>query len=176
MRQFNGVSIIYTSLWSQPDEIFSTDACLTGCGGVFNHKIFHAQFPPEALCAFPSIHHLECLAILVAVRLWCISWNGLRIRVYCDNASVVQMINSGKTKDLIMGQFLRNIWLCTSLYEFELCAVHLPGVENRLADSLSRWHLDPTLYATIFNEHCSPTTSYQTEVIGDDMFHLNKCL
>ena len=31
---YNGVSLIPTQLWSAPDSIFSTDVCLTGCGGM----------------------------------------------------------------------------------------------------------------------------------------------
>ena len=84
------------------------------------------------------------------------------------------MINSGKTKDALMGLFLRNIWLCTATQELELRAVHLAGEENRLADSLSRWHLDPEFYAAKFYEHCNQNTLFQTEVLEDDIFYLHE--
>ena len=61
------------------------------------------------------------------------------MQVYCDNAAVVTVINSGKTSDSLMGTILRNTWLQVSAQEFEIRAVHLPGVTNRLADYLPRW-------------------------------------
>ena len=99
LPQFNGVSIIYTSCWSSPDEVFAPDACLTGCGGCSGSRIFHKEFPADVLVQFPFIHQLECLAILVAVRLWGSAWKGLRLTVFCDNEAVVQVLNSGKTRE-----------------------------------------------------------------------------
>ena len=67
---YNGVSIIPTSAWSSPDAVFAIDACLSGCGGLTSHQFFHIEFPREVKDTFPSIHHLEVLAILLAARLW----------------------------------------------------------------------------------------------------------
>lgn len=173
--RYNGVSIIYTSVWSKPDEIFSTDACLTGCGGVFGSQFFHQEFPDGILSEFTSIHHLECIAILVATRLWGSEWTGLRIRVYCDNEAIVTVLNSGKTKDPLLGRCLRNIWLCSSLHEFELTALHLPGVSNRAADYLSRWHCDPT-YSQKFFDVCPNAKPEHSNVVDDTLFMLNECL
>ena len=149
-RRYKGVSIILQNPWSKPDEVFSTDASLTGCGGVFGNRFFHQVFPTSVLLRFSAIHHLECIAILVALRLWGSEWKGLRIRVFCDNQSVVSVINSGKTRDPLLGCCLRKLWLCISIHEIELSAVHLPGPENRLADYLSRWHQDSSFAERFF--------------------------
>ena len=66
---YNGVSFIPTQLWSSPDSVFSTDACLTGCGGMSASEFFHVEFPPSVLARFSAIHLLEALAIVVALRL-----------------------------------------------------------------------------------------------------------
>ena len=50
-------------------------------------------------------------------------------------------VNSGRTKYSFMGSCIRQLWLEVAHNQFELRAVHLPGVDNRLADYLSRWHL-----------------------------------
>ena len=113
-----------------PDCVFATDACLTGCGGICGSSVFHAPFPEWVLQNFSAIHQLEFLALLVAIRLWGARWAGLRVQVYCDNAAVVTVINSGKTSDLLMGTILRNTWLHVSSQEFEIRAVHLSGVTN----------------------------------------------
>ena len=93
---YNGISIIPTSAWSSPDAIFATDACLSGCGGLTRQNFFHSEFPHDDMDKFPSIHHLEVLAILVAARLWGLLWRNL---VHCDNAAVVSSLNSGRVQD-----------------------------------------------------------------------------
>ncbi len=70
LQTYNGVSIIPSSLWSSPDGVFSTDACLTGCGGLTDQYFFHCEFPAAITAQFPFIHHLEAIAILIACRLW----------------------------------------------------------------------------------------------------------
>ena len=41
---YNGISIIPTQLWSEPDSVFSMDACLTGCGSMSSNQYFHTVF------------------------------------------------------------------------------------------------------------------------------------
>ena len=142
LRAYNGVSVISLPSWTAPDTIFSTDACLSGCGGLSDTHYFHAEFPSAVLTDFPDIHHLEALAILVALRLWGHLWSGLRIRVYCDNLAVVSALASGKVKDQRLASCLRAIWFVAASHSFELRALHLPGEQNRAADLLSRWHLN----------------------------------
>ena len=122
---YNGVSLIPTQLWSAPDSLFSTDACLTGCGGMSSEQYFHVEFPQEVLLQFPTIHLLEALAIVIALRLWGRQFRGLRIMVYCDNVSVVSSLNSGRVQDKLLAVCLREIWFLAVLYEFEIRACHL---------------------------------------------------
>ena len=42
---YNGISIMIYDDWSSPDEIFSTDAYLTGIGGYFQGAYFHKGLP-----------------------------------------------------------------------------------------------------------------------------------
>ena len=86
-----------------------------------------------------TLHKLEMLAALVGVRLWGKMCEGQKVRSYCDNQAVVQVINSSRTKDSFMGTCLRELWLEVSKFGFQLRAIHLPGEENRVADWLSRW-------------------------------------
>ena len=167
----NGVSVILLSLWSTPDGIFSTDACLTGCGGLTSSQFFHCEFPSAILAQFPSIHHLEALAILVACRSWGSSWQGLRIIVQCDNEAVVRSLNSGRVQDSLLAVCLRAIWFATASNEFELRATHLSSSANRLADLLSRWHVHSS-----FKTHflAAPgTVNLQEIVVHPSIFSLS---
>ena len=179
MRSYNGVSFISSLSWTAPDSVFSTDACLSGCGGLSTFQYFHAMFPPEVLTAYAQFHLLKALAILVAVCLWGHLWSGLRIqvrkhmktRLIATNAPVVSALSSGKVKNHLLTGILREIWFVTASLEFELCAVHLSGEENRAADLLSRWHLD-----RVFEEPFRHLPSFPelTEVIvPPDFFNLH---
>ncbi|MEW8487699.1 MAG: hypothetical protein AB2705_21160, partial [Candidatus Thiodiazotropha sp.] len=41
---YNGVSMMDLESRSNPDEIFSCDACLIGCGAWFDGSYFHCEF------------------------------------------------------------------------------------------------------------------------------------
>ena len=101
-------------------------------------QYFHTPFPPFILEGGYSINALEIFAVTVSVRLWGRQYAGKKILIYCDNEQAVSAINSGKTRETLVGTCVRQLWLEVSTFGFQLKAVHLPGVENRLADSLSR--------------------------------------
>jgi len=103
---YNGVFVIPMALWSMPDGIFSTDACLMGCSGMSTEQYFHVEFPSDVLLRFTAIHYLEALATVIALRLWGCHWRGLRILVYCDNFFVVSSLNSGRVQDKLLATCL----------------------------------------------------------------------
>lgn len=143
LQEYNGVSMISTAHWSSPGEVFSTDACLTGCGGICARQYFHAQFPDFVLSQDLDINCLELLTIVVALKLWGQHWRGLRLTVRCDNVVAVTALNSGRCRNPFINSCLREICYLAASFEFELRAVHLPGVLNSDADVLSRWHANP---------------------------------
>ncbi|XP_077999222.1 uncharacterized protein LOC144452084 [Glandiceps talaboti] len=140
--RYNGVSIIPDKAWSTADSIVATDACLSGCGGITHNQFFHCAFPDFIAAQHLGIHCLEALTIVAAARLWGNNWAGRRILVFCDNMDVVLVLNSGKARDSFLLTAARELWFLAALNEFELKAVHLRGSDNRLADCLSRWHLN----------------------------------
>ena len=168
MESFNGVAFIPSPIWLEPDVSVATDSCLDGCGGICDHQYFHTKFPEFILNQKLPIHQLEFLAVLLGARIWGHKFSGLKIRIYCDNQAVVDVINSSKTKDSFMATCLRELWLVVSTNEFELRAVHLPGEDNRVADWLSRWHLGYT-YQNAFNSFISGSC-YDEMFICDELF------
>jgi hypothetical protein len=139
MEVFNGVSIIPEEDWSEPDHIFASDACLEGggaiCGSQFCHFVFPADFKTWHISA------LELLTIVVAAKLWGHLWKGLRIRVLCDNEASVSVVNTGRSKDPLMLACVRELAYVVATRQFQLRSVHIPGVDNRIPDELSRWDL-----------------------------------
>ena len=45
MEKYNGISMMPDSPWSEPDQVFATDACLEGCGGWCSGNFFHGATP-----------------------------------------------------------------------------------------------------------------------------------
>ena len=138
LQDFNGVSYIPDMVWKDPDLIISTDACLTGSGGWCNQEYFSCKFPEKVLKKSYHINILEMLTVLVALRLWSKQCGGLRIKIYCDNLMSVGLINSGKSRDKVMLAIIREVVYICAISNIHLMAIHLPGVENRKADYLSR--------------------------------------
>ena len=140
---YNGVSIMCYDDWSEPDMVFSSDACLQGAGAFCDGFFFHARFPDFILQQSFHISALEMLCIIVSIKLWGTNFRGKRIVVFCDNEAVCRVINSGSSRCEILQDCLRELCFFAAKYEFEIRARHLCSLENRLADHLSRWDLSP---------------------------------
>ena len=136
---YNGVSMMPLVNWSAPDAVLSCDGCFEGCGGWFDGKFFHASFPPEVRDLELHVNALELLTLMVSLKLWGHLLRGLRVKLFCDNEASVIVLNSGKSRDQFMQACLREICFLAASFEFEFRCVHLPGVDNRLPDHLSRW-------------------------------------
>jgi hypothetical protein len=137
--------------WSKPDGIFTSDACLSGCGGMFKEQFFHVEFPHSILDEHLHINALEMLAVIACLKMWSTKFKGKRILIKCDNQVTVYVINTGKSRNFCLQCCLREICFLAAVHEFEIRAVHIAGIDNCLADMLSRWHLD-IIYAKNFFE------------------------
>ena len=170
IEQYNGVSYIPSFVWAEPDVTFATDSCMVGCGGISAGQYFHTSFPDEIAEQDLPIHRLEMLAVLVAVRLWGVYCEGMKVSIYCDNESVVQVINSSKTKDAFLATCLRELWLEVATYGFQLRAIHLPGEENRVADWLSRWECGPEYRELFYGFIAEDYNNYTEIAVGPELF------
>ena len=61
------------------------------------------------------------------------------MRLFCDNSAVVQVLQSGCTRDPYLVACARNVWLLVAKYDIKITYVHISGKKNRTADLLSRW-------------------------------------
>ena len=171
LEQFNGVSFIPPLFWQEPDVIFSTDSTLDGCGGISDKQYFHSSFPAFLKEQDLPIHKLELLTVIVAVRLWGPRCRGMKVVIYCDNEPAVSVINTGKSRDPFMATCIRELWLVVASNLFELRAIHLPGVDNRVADALSRWD-ESVFYRDSFFSFTSDSV-YDEVYVVDDLFRFS---
>ena len=87
------------------------------------------------------INQLELFTIVLACKLWGPKLAGNRILVKCDNLVAVWAINKLSSKSKIIQNLIRELLYWAAHFQFEIKAVHVPGVDNQVADWLSRWHL-----------------------------------
>ena len=143
MLDFDGISIIPDFDWSSPDKEMSTDSCLTGCGGWQSGKYFHCKFPRKFTNQQDiSINELETLAVIIGLRKWAASLRNKSILAYCDNSATVEIVNSGKARNRFAQSCLREICYICAKNNMVIKLIHKKGVDNRICDFLSKWHLD----------------------------------
>jgi hypothetical protein len=141
LRDWNGRKFFLQKEHGWTDHEFSTDASgVIGFGGVFLDEWFHGTWN-EAQRSW-SIEVQELYPIVVAAQLWGEKWSSQRIVVKCDNAAVVSAVNKGYTKVPILSDLLRVLVYLSMTHNFMFRAVHLPGLDNKLADHLSRLKVD----------------------------------
>ena len=134
LPDFNGVA-----LYDHKNVAFQVhlDACLQGLGVVFHNLVYHVPIP-QGFCNL-TIVHLEMINILVALKLFCKNWAKQGVRLFCDNIAVVQVLQSGHTKDPFLVVCARNVWLLAAKHDIEITYIHIAGKKNRTDDLLSRW-------------------------------------
>ena len=70
----------------------------------------------------------------------------MKVEIACDNLVVVQVLTSGKTRDLTLAAIARNIQFQAALMNISLKFTHIPGKNNVLAYLLSRWQTPHAQY------------------------------
>ena len=78
------------------------------------------------------------LVVFTAVTIWGSELCNKQILIYCDNETVVTVINSGKCKNNRIMDVVRGIFFVCARNNISLFAEHVRGVENEMADALSR--------------------------------------
>src|SRR5436190_19160143 len=77
-------------------------------------------------------------AVLHAFLLWHEVWRGGKIRLACDNSSVVDAINKHSIKGPAIIP-LQRIFLIAAVYDIQILPFWIPSEENMVADAASRY-------------------------------------
>ena len=135
---WNGVSFLECSHQAPPaDYRITTDASGSwGCGAVFETQWFQLAWPTE--WTRMDIMAKELAPIVLSCAVWGPLIFGKRLEFRCDNNSLVEAINKGSSKQLMVMHLLRCLWFLSAFFEVKLTASHIPGVANTAADMLSR--------------------------------------
>ena len=134
-----------------------------GYGGHHRTHWFHGLWDKQFLEQNdPSIEFLELYAVVVGIILWLNLYPNRRILLFCDNESVVYMINkqSSKCKNCMM--LIRIITLQSLICNTRVYAQHVSTRLNGRADVLSRNDVDrfkswSRTRGIQIDEFCTPT-------------------
>ena len=124
------------------DEIqFFTDAAKSdrlGLGCVFGPHWVSKLWNGFVKRCNLSIEYLELFALTVGINLWGHYFANKRVIVFCDNMSVVHMVNSSSAKCKNCMVLIRLIVINSLHYNFRVFVKHVSGINNTRADLLSR--------------------------------------
>ena len=86
----------------------------------------------------PSIEYLELLGVCTAILLWAKYVQNRRIVIFCDNQSVVSIINNSSSSCKNCMHLVRIITLTSLKFNVRFFARWVRGAENLRSDLLSR--------------------------------------
>jgi len=140
----NGISVILENDWlANTDLQLFTDSAGNanlGCGVYFQGAWAFLQWPDtwKKSDILSDITYLEMIPIALACFLWKDKFCSLKICFNCDNIAVVQILNSKTSRSERVMSLIRLIVLWSMQSSFNFKSFHLPGVHNKICDSISR--------------------------------------
>ena len=115
---------------------FYTDASANenlGCGGICDSEWFIQQWDEKFIkIAKPSINYLELYAMTVAIINWIHKFKNQRVYIFCDNMSVVQMVNKTSSKCKNCMVLIRIIVLQALKHNVKINVKHVPGKQKQV--------------------------------------------
>ena len=141
LTSWNGASFFLQPQWSlAPDLTLYTDSSGTiGFGAYFQGSWFQGHWDEED--APKSIQYKELYPIVLAAHTWGAQWRRKKVLFLCDNQAVVACLRSGTAKCPHIMSLLRALFLICARGSFTVSARHVPGIENGIADALSRFNM-----------------------------------
>ena len=80
----------------------------------------------------------ELFAFVVAAQTWGAQWTHKRLLVHCDNHAVVDIWRAGTSRSPALMKLVRSLFFTAAQDNFTLILQHIQGVNNAIADALSR--------------------------------------
>ena len=145
-EQCNGSSMLYAYRRANPQvHVFSDASGSWGCGAFVDELWFQFKRPPNMPECHISVK--EMIPIVMAAMVWGHRWKSLSIRFHCDNSAVVALLNAGAVRDDYLMHLMKCFSFVSAKFNFVFSACHIRGVDNVLADALTRDNLPLFLHS-----------------------------
>ena len=89
-----------------------------------------------------SINWHKLYAVTMALALWGPQLAGKRLLFHCDNASVVHIMAKASSRSKTMMVLVRTFTLLAMRHNVHIKIQHIAGLNNEVADALSRFDMD----------------------------------
>jgi hypothetical protein len=148
---FNGKSLFISDKLESSETLnLFTDASNLGCGGYLGSKWFAQEWPPDW-----THHHIntkEMFPITVAVELWGNILQNKSITFHTDNLTVMHIINKQSSTDKNIMHLVRRLVVACLSFNISFQARYIPGLQNILADKLSRLQIREFVHLCPFKD------------------------
>ena len=122
-----GADYFYGS-WTHGEQFYEK-----GCGHQVEPPVLDNLFVHEG-----NINVYELYPVLMGLKRWAKKYANTRVHCITDNMQVLAMINTGRSKNKLCMEWLREIfWICF-IHNIEIYATYIKSKDNILADQLSR--------------------------------------
>jgi hypothetical protein len=136
-ESWNGIQMMRTTVCATPSAIVTSDASGSwGCGAYAGAEWFMLKWAGPILESHITVK--ELVPIVISAAIWGGAWQGKTVRFQCDNTAVVSIINHGSSNNKEAMHLARCLAFVAGKFDVHMEAVHIRGVNNILADSLSR--------------------------------------
>ena len=137
-----------------------TDASgLYGWGAYWEGRWLQSHWSPAQLEM--DITWKEVFPIVLAVHTWGSLWSRHKILFHCDNQTVVDIWERGCTRATHTMALVRLLYYRAVQHNINFCVIHVPGICNDIADSLSHFQMQRF-------RNLAPNSNSQPDTIPDD--------
>ena len=136
-----------------------------GMGAVFNSRWFMQALDPKFIVEYdPSIEFLELFALTSALLCWRKDFElrDEKVMIYCDNKSVVHMVNNLTSNCAQCLKLIRILALESIIWNRKLSVLHVRSKDNYLMDTL--FHLKMKKFWSIAPPHMKKTSDDVTKL------------
>ncbi|XP_021342872.1 uncharacterized protein LOC110443160 isoform X1 [Mizuhopecten yessoensis] len=136
---FNGKSVFLNDIWLNSEHLkMYTDASGSlGYAGVFGSQWFSKPWT-SSMATF-QITIKELFPIVLALELWGEQLQNKKVVFMSDNMAVVEVINKQSCREPTLMKLVRRLVVTALRYNIYFKSAHVPGKQNVIADSLSRF-------------------------------------
>ena len=165
LRRWDGIRMMTSLGRNTPEATVTSDASGTWGCGAFSDSGQWFQCEWQGSWSDVHITAKELLPVVLACALWGKEWQGKTVKCYSDNAAVVAIVRSGRSKHNLSMHLMRSLSLFAAKFEVVLVAEHLPGRLNEAADAISRGNL-PLFFRQV------PTAARQPTAIPKELLDI----
>lgn len=123
-------------------ELFTDEAGSAGYGVFCQWSVGYWPAAWREVGLVCNLTALKLFPIVLSVELWGEEFSNRRVRLHCDNLGVVQSTNSNMASSPPVVCLLCHLVLTCLCINCFVSAVHVPGIDNSVADALSRFQWD----------------------------------